>query len=205
MNRAAAKQRLFHTDDDYAAFLKVMDEAQKRVPLRLLTFTIMPNHWHMVVWPENDVALSEHMRWLSVTHAQRWRTAQGTSGSGAVYQGRFKSFPIQQDDHFYTVCRYVERNALRANLVSRAEMWRWCSLWHWQHDAAAVELSAWPLPRPAEWIAYVNEPQSEAEIEAIRQCVARSRPHGTSAWSQDAARALGLESTLRSRGNRGRI
>jgi hypothetical protein len=46
-------------------------------------------------------------------HTQRWHAHHRSAGSGHVYQGRFKSFPIQEDDHFYTVTRYVERNALR--------------------------------------------------------------------------------------------
>ena len=41
-----------------------------------------------------------------------------------VYQGRFKSFPVQEDDHYYRLCRYVARNPLRANLVERAEALR---------------------------------------------------------------------------------
>ncbi|HUG92188.1 MAG TPA: hypothetical protein VML55_15210, partial [Planctomycetaceae bacterium] len=83
----------------------------------------MPNHWHLVVWPAGDGDLSEYMRWLTVTHTQRWHAAHHTSGTGALYQGRFKS------EHFLTVCRYVERNALRANLAGSAEAWRWGSLW----------------------------------------------------------------------------
>ena len=81
----------------------------------------MPNHWHFVLWPQGDGDLSEFMRWLTVTHTQRWHAAHHTAGTGPLYQGRFKSFPIQADDHLLTVLRYVERNALRANLVERAD------------------------------------------------------------------------------------
>ena len=129
LNRAVARQVVFQTDGDYDAFVSLLEEARRRVPIRLLAYVVMPNHWHLVLWPEADNALSEYMKWLSITHAQRWHAAHGTAGTGSLYQGRFKSFPIQEDAHFLTVCRYVERNPLRANLVSRAELWKWSSLW----------------------------------------------------------------------------
>src|SRR5208337_3088457 len=95
---------------------------------RLLAYCVMPNHWHLIVWPRQDGELSRFVGWLTLTHTQRWHAQRHTRGSGHVYQGRFKSFPVQGDEHFLTACRYVERNALRANLVERAEAWRWCSL-----------------------------------------------------------------------------
>jgi len=197
LNRAVARQTLFHTEQDYDAFLAVLDEARQKVPMRVLGFVVMPNHWHLVLWPDDDDALSEYMRWLSVTHAQRWHAAHGTAGTGSLYQGRFKSFPVQEDNHFLTVCRYVERNPLRANLVSRAELWRWSSLWAWKNSAAAVPLAGWPVSRPAEWIQHVNEPQSEAEMAAVRRSVVRSRPFGGQDWTLRTAKSLGLELSLR--------
>jgi hypothetical protein len=99
------------------------------------------------------------------------------------YQGRYKSFPVQTEDYFYSVVRYVERNALRANLVDRAESWRWSSLGCLdQKDSPAALLSAWPLPRPANWVEIVNEPQTEAELAALRRCVNRGTPYGDDGW-----------------------
>jgi hypothetical protein len=88
--------------------------------MRLLAYCLMPNHFHLLVWPRADGDLSQFLRWLTVTHTQRWHAHHRTAGTGHLYQGRFKSFPVQSDEHFLTVCRYVERNALRANLVGRA-------------------------------------------------------------------------------------
>ena len=83
-----------------------------------------------MVWPRKDGELSTWAQWLTVTHVRRWHAHHHSAGTGPVYQGRFKSFPVQEDDHYFTVCRYVERNPLRANRVARAEHWRWSSLWH---------------------------------------------------------------------------
>src|SRR6516164_6532214 len=133
LNRANARLPLFRKEADYAAFERVLEEALQREPLRVLGYCLMPNHWHLVVWPNAgaDRQVSEFMRWLTVTHTQRWHAHRHTAGTGHLYQGRFKSFPIQADEHLYTVLRYVERNPVRADLVRRAEEWRWSSLWHW--------------------------------------------------------------------------
>jgi len=116
------------------------------------------------------------------------------------YQGRFKSFPVETDDHFYTVVRYVERNAARANLVESAEAWRWGSLWRRTQHVRSPLLATWPLPEPAQWRQLVNRPQTEAELEAVRRCVRRGKPFGAEHWAEETAKALGLESTLRPRG-----
>ena len=200
LNRAVGRQQIFHTEGDYAAFQRILEEARQRVPMRLLSFCLMPNHWHLVLWPVGDDDLSEYMRWLTVTHTQRYHAYHETSGTGPVYQGRFKSFPVQEDDHFLTLCRYVERNPLRACLVQRAERWRWSSLWQVANERADVTLSAWPVPRPGDWVSYVNSIQSEAELESVRTSVTHSRPFGDSSWQLQTARRLGVMSTLRAEG-----
>ncbi len=121
LNRAVGHARLFRSKKDYAAFERVLGEARERFATPLLAWCVMPNHWHLVLWPQKVGELSEFMRWLTVTHTQRWHASHRTSGTGPLYQGRFKSFPIEQDDHLLTVVRYVERNALRASLVTRAK------------------------------------------------------------------------------------
>ena len=121
--------------------------------MRVLAYCFMPNHFHLLLWPRGDGDLSQFMQWLTLTHTQRWHAHHHTAGSGHLYQGRFKSFPVQSDDHFLTVCRYVERNALRAGLAVRAEDWRWGSLarWHINDADAEPKLSRWPIDRPKDW------------------------------------------------------
>ena len=197
LNRASRRDRIFETDQDYLSFLKVLEQARSKANCRLLSFCVMPNHWHLVLWPKGDDDLSEYMRWLTVTHTQRWHAFHGTSGTGPLYQGRFKSFPIQADDHFYTVCRYVERNALRANLVRKAENWRWGSLREHVNPMGIVTLDRWPIPAPKDWEKIVNEPQTEAELIAIQKAIKRGCPFGGDRWIRTTAKRLQLESTLR--------
>jgi putative transposase len=162
----------------------------------------MPNHWHLVLRPNYDGAMSQFLRWITATHTMRYHAQYHTSGEGHIYQGRFKSFPIQNDEHFLTVCRYVERNALRAELVRRAEDWRWGSLWRWlqQTEPVPLLLSAWPIPRLPNWVERVNEPLTQREIDAVRRSAQRGSPFGESSWIEATAKRLGLASTLRPRG-----
>lgn len=202
LNRAVARLPLFEKPGDYDAFEGVMHLAYERHPMRILSYCVMPNHWHMVLWPREDGELTAFVRWLTHTHAMRWHTHHGTSGTGHLYQGRFKSFPIQTNEHLLTVCRYVERNALRAKLVQRAEDWRWCSLWRRVHgdERSRALLDRWPVDPPKNWLAEVNEPQNEGELEALRRCVQRGSPYGSDLWQGRTAHRLALQFTLRPRG-----
>jgi len=162
----------------------------------------LPRHWHFVLWPINDGDLSDFTGWMTLTHIQRWHAHRGTTGWGHLNQGCFKSFPVQGDNHFHTVCRYVERNALRANLVERAEDWRCGSLYRWKFGTPKEKslLSKRPLPRLPIWTEHVNQPLADGELKAIRRSILRGRPLGDSDWTKKIARRLGLETTLRARG-----
>ncbi|HMP08480.1 MAG TPA: transposase [Lacipirellulaceae bacterium] len=204
LNRSNGRTTLFRRTSDYEAFIRTLVEAHERTPLRILFFCVMPTHWHFVVWPRRGPGgeVSDFFRWLTLTHTQRWHACHHTAGTGHLYQGRFKSFPIEQDEHFYTVARYVERNPLRAGLVDRAEQWRHGSL-AMKLDAKRPEcrvLTAWPLAMPPTWIDHVNQPQTDAEAEAVRRSIARGAPFGGEAWTKRTVAELGLEHTQRPRG-----
>ncbi len=202
LNRGNGRQEIFHKPEDFAAFERILSEGLATYDVKLFCFVLMPNHWHLVLRPGVDGELSRFMRWITATHTMRYRAHYHTSGEGHVYQGRFKSFPVQDDGHFLTVCRYVERNAARAGLVKRAEEWRWSSLWRWTQptEPDPALLSPWPISRSANWSGRVNEPLTEKELAAIRKSVQRGSPQGSAAWVEQTATRLGLTSTLKNRG-----
>jgi putative transposase len=202
LNRANGRLRMFKKDDDFLAFERVLLQAHARVPISILDWCLMPNHWHFVLWPRRDGELTQFMRWLTLTHAQRWKHAHAAVGHGHLYQGRFKSFPIEQDEHLLTVLRYVESNPLRAKLAARAERWRWSSCHVRQDRSHELHklLSGWPVERPPRWLETVNLPLIDSEAKMVKDAIDRGRPLGDERWVKQMARSLDLQHTLRPRG-----
>jgi putative transposase len=198
INRGNARAPVFHDSSDYQAFIRLIGEACARLPLDVLAACLMPNHIHLVLRPYSDRDLGRWMQWLLTSHVRRYHRRYGSSGH--VWQGRFKAFPIQHNAHLLRVMRYVERNALRANLVDRAENWRWGSL-AWRDAGEPVSfLAVPPVPLPDDWLIRVNVPESAVELTALRRSVNRGTPFGDTVWVEETAANLGLESSLRSRG-----
>ena len=204
INRANGREKIFQKEQDYALFEKILFEAKEKYPMRILSFCIMPNHWHFVLYPEKAEDLSMFMRWVTHTHTQRYHAQHKSIGYGHVYQGRFKSFPVEKDAYFLQLCRYVERNPLRAGLVQRAQDWRWSSLWMRESGTKKQKelLSAWPVEKPLAYLRWVNILQKDEEdkIEKIRYSIKKGRPLGTDGWTKKTAEKLGLTSTLKQRG-----
>jgi putative transposase len=179
-----------------------MVEAHQRHPLAVLDWCLMPNHWHFAVMPERDDQVTRFFRWLTHAHAMRAITHQRVMGMGPLYQGRFRSLPVEADQHLLTLLRYVERNPLRAKLVTRSADWRWGSAGIRRAGPAelAALLSPWPVGVPPRWPSLVDRPQADQEVELVREHIRRSRPFGTAGWMEATAKRLGLESTPRGRG-----
>jgi len=196
LNRGNARGEVFHKSGDYHAFRTLLSTACRRIPMRVLAYCLMPNHFHLALWPQADGDLSRWMQWVLTAHVRRYHRHYGSSGH--VWQGRFKAFPIQADGHLLTVLRYIERNPVRAGLVARAEDWPWSSAKEW--GCPGSDLESGPVPRPPEWLGWVNEALSDPEVEQVRQCLVRGRPWGTDEWARSIAQRLGLEDSLRPRG-----
>jgi putative transposase len=185
LNRANRKAEVFHEAADYFAFLRLIEKVQERTAIPLIAACLMPNHVHLVVRPKGDGDLTRWMQWLFTTHARHYHEKYGTTGH--VWQGRYKHFPVQRDHHLLTLIRYVERNALRARLVARAEDWPWGSL-HWRvHGRSVLPLTESPTPLPSAWTEFVNQPHTAVELESIRTSVNRQRPFGEESWVSKAA------------------
>ena len=198
LNRGNGRAEVFHKEEDYDAFLRLIGDACERLPMRVLGYCLMPNHFHLALQPFNKGDLSRWMQWLTTAHVRRYHRHYDSSGH--VWQDRYKSFPIEADNHLYIVLRYVERNPLRANFVQRAQDWPWSSLRWWRRRNRPTYLTDGPMDRPSDWVRRVNRAETDAELDAIRNSVNRGTPFGAKAWQARAAARLGLQSTLRPRG-----
>lgn len=199
LNRASAGAKLFAAADDYRRFTALLIEEREAVGMRVLAWCLMPNHWHFVLWPRRDGDLGCFVRRLSQRHAQAHHRWHGTTGRGHLYQGRYKAFLVQDDDHLVTVCRYVDRNPLRAGLVAHAGDWPYGSLAQLRRRRGRV-LDPWPLPRPQAWSRFVDRPETPQELEALRRSVQRGAPFGDGRWAALMAERHGLMASLRPRG-----
>jgi putative transposase len=196
LNRVNGLGLLFEGPACYREFLHLLGEAAKETNMRILAYCVMPNHWHMVVWPHHADDLRRFVQRLTIRHSHRWHVRKGTVGRGALYQGRYKSCIIQNDRHLLTVCRYVERNPLRARLVDSSLAWPWSSAQQRARElglddqvhamalppAPRVPLHPLPVQLPDDWVRWLDEPQTAAELDRLRQHVQSGSPFGDPKW-----------------------
>ena len=173
LNRGNGGATVFHHEGDYAAFLDLLllAAATAKHPVNVLGVCLMPNHFHFVVQPATAAALSPFMQWWMTSHVRRYHRHDHSHGH--MWQGRFKSFPIQQDGHLVTVLRYVLNNPVRAKLVEQAGEWPWSSLRYPQLRAPLSDSELAELPQ------WLSHPLHEDELDTLRICVNRQRPFGT--------------------------
>ena len=164
INRSVRKVPIFRCRSDYRAFLLALAEGLTRHPIRLVSYCILSNHWHLVLEPVGTDDLIKFMQWVTATHAIRWHKHHKTVGQGPVYQGRFHAEPLETAADLIRVCRYVERNALRAGLVSRAQDWPWCSLAERLRSDPQMPLVSADFLTSSAWVDYVNLPSTQKEL-----------------------------------------
>lgn len=192
LNRGNGRATVFQSADEYRDFIGLLDEARQQHPVDLLAFCLMPNHFHLVTRVEAASHLSALMQWWLTSHVRRHHRRH--SSSGHVWQGRFKSFPVQEDGHLLTVLRYVLLNPVRASLCRTPWAWRWSSLWF---DSM---VTAWPVSPPTDLRRWLTVGSDLEDVDAVRASVRRGTPFGDRHWRVEAATEWRLESTLRPRG-----
>jgi len=195
INRGNGRQQVFHKDGDYQAFLDLIQAAREHYPVRIYAWCLMPNHFHLLVQPDVADHLSIWMQWLMTSHVRRYHRHYGTSGH--VWQGRYKSFLVQDNDHLLTVVRYIEANPVRAGLAQTAPGWQWSSHVVRENTSDGLKPDALPVALPADWTEYVTVPLTDYELEKIRNSVNRQSPFGKEEWQHEVCRENGLESTIR--------
>jgi putative transposase len=198
LNRGNGRMGIFRKPADFQAFLTVLTQAREHANVDVFGFCLMPNHWHLVLRPRDDGDLARYLSWVTNTHVKRYRSHYPRT-SGHLYQGRYKSFPVNTDDYFLTLLRYVEANPVRAKLAARAENWRWSSL-SCVPEVAAPPLSPWPVTRPRNWSSMVNRPLASAMAERVALSLERGRPLGSDLWTAKTSVAMGLQYTVTPRG-----
>jgi putative transposase len=206
INRGNGRQDVFHKEADFEAFLSALGDLKKRKPFELYGYCLLNNHFHLLLRPL-AAPISRLMQSLLVSHTQRYHKHYRSGGH--VWQGRFKSPVIQNDEHLLTVLRYIEANPLRAKIARRAEDCRWSSYRaHGLGDTDELldrltlyeQLSPYAVVRRRLWGKKVHLPSEEPTLAAIRRSSATGLPYGADRWVQSLSKKLHLDLTIRPRG-----
>ena len=202
INRANARWNIFKNAKDFVAVLDCLEETKELFPLDIFSFCIMPNHWHFAIRPTQNGDMGRFFGKFTQKVTQRWHAAHHTIGSGHLFQGRFKSFLVEQDQYFLQLMKYIEANALRAKLADKAEDWRWSSLnlRLTNPERSAKILSAWPIDTPKKYLELVNNPMPKLLLETIRQSLSRNKPLGEVSWVNKMIKKFDLQYTVRPEG-----
>jgi len=198
INRANARMQIFFKEEDYQLLEQIFKDGVEKYSMRILAYCIMPNHFHLVLHPRKDGDLQRFMQWITLTHTQRWHAQHKSTGTGHLYQGRYKSFLIEQDQHLLTVLRYVERNPLRAKLVKNILNWKYSSLY--QRLQGKTFLAPWPITKPKDYLKFITIPLTTSELEMTRYSVNRGKPFGSESWTNKLLDQYELVVTTRERG-----
>lgn len=202
INRSNGRVPIFNTTQEYAHFEYLLLEGVELTGMRILAYQIMPNHWHLVLYPSKDRQMSEFMHWITTTHVRQLRVRANTIGHGHLYQNAYKSFPIESDKHLVDVIRYVEQNALRANLVRRAQDWPWSSLYRRRRGNEEDRKILAPLPTelPENYLESVNHILEKNFISRIRHSISKGAPFGSDQWTAHMVDTYNMLPTQRGSG-----
>lgn len=180
INRSNGRVPIFHTEEDYKDFEYLLNEVKETYYIRILAYVIMPNHWHLLVYPQKDGELSRALQWLGTSHTRRFHVRTKTIGGGHLYQGRYKSFLIENDSHLLTVLKYVERNPVRAKLCEYPEGWRWGSAYR-RICGSLIEkriLGELPVDLPNDYVDWIRISEPSEDLKTIRNSVNKGASYG---------------------------
>jgi len=202
INRANGHHTIFQDKEEYQLFESILTDAKQMTNMRILAYSIMPNHWHLLLSPKHDGDLALFMHWLTTTHTRRYHVATKTVGGGSLYQGRYKSFIVDADSYLLTLIKYIERNPVRAKLVRQCENWQWGSAWRRINGDKKQQqlIDASPTPLPHRYRNWINTPEKTEELKTLRSAVNRGVPYGRESWVEKMVQEYHLESTVREPG-----
>ncbi len=202
INRANGRLTIFNTKEDYEIFEQLLLETKELLDVEILAYVIMPNHWHLILLPRNDGDLTAFMQRLSNSHTRKVHAHTKTNGSGHLYQGRYKSFLVENNNYLLTLLKYVERNPVRAKLVKKCEDWQWGSAYRRIHGTKEEKslVDNPPTDLPLQYSSWINSFEDEKTVQSIRSSVIKGSPYGTDSWVEKMVITHKLQPTLKSPG-----
>lgn len=208
IQRGHNRQLLFASDEDYLYYLENLREWKKELGCKVYAYCLMSNHVHLIIDPGDKV---ENLALLikRVAGRQTRYVNKLESRSGTLWEGRYKSSPIDKDSYLIACCRYVELNPVRAKIVHDPGEYRWSSYRH----KAGIEKIEWLDKDPCyiglgntskecerRYIESVNNSIPTSEWDIIRQAVQRGQLTGSSRFIEEVEDKIGKRIEFRSQG-----
>ena len=208
VQRGHNKQVVFVERRDYNYYLQNLREWKEKLGCKLYAYCLMTNHIHLIVDPgENPDNLALLMK--RVTARQTRLVNYLEKRTGSLWEGRFKSSPIDTNEYLLTCCRYVEMNPVRARMVELPEHYEWSSYrikvgmvkndWLDQ-DPVYLGLGETVDKRQAHYAEWVHIDIPDYEVNLIRNALQRGQLTGNSRFVEEIERKTGHRVELRGRG-----
>jgi putative transposase len=198
INRGNRRETIFHDSYDYDKFLKLIKEAKDLYQIKIYAYCLMPNHYHLVIYTKVAESLSLSMHKINSSYVRYYN--QRYKVSGHLWQGRYKSFIVQEEAYLLTLLRYVEANPLRAKIVKDCIAYKYSSAKIRIEEIEDSILDGSPINLPENWNEYINNKESKSNLGAIKNSLDRQAPLGDENWCYRVSKKYGLESTITPRG-----
>lgn len=193
---------VFFTDEDRRRYLGQLKEYCQKHKVQILAYCLMTNHIHLVAVPKNRDGLERVLRPLHMRHAQFINRQHNWSGH--LWQGRFFSSPLDEAYLWFCV-RYVERNPVRANIVTRAEDYEWssaaahCGLR--EDDLLSTDSESWEIFKDIpDWSAWLKNADDKEKLEIVRRNIHKNLPCGSDGFIEKLESIAGCSLQFRAVG-----
>lgn len=208
IQRGHNRQVVFVGDDDYLYYLDNLREWKTELDCKVYAYCLMTNHVHLVVDPGSD---PERLGLLMkrVAGRQTRYTNKMEKRSGSLWEGRYKSSPIEANEYLLTCCRYVELNPVRAGMVDDPAKYRWsscpakvdCSQKTWLDlDSFYLSLGTSAVERAEYYAAWLRASIPDSELKLIRDATQQGRLTAGEKFVREIADKIGHRLDLRKPG-----
>ncbi|HAV42024.1 MAG TPA: transposase [Acidobacteria bacterium] len=191
IQRGNRSEVVFFKEEDRRTYLKILTFFAKKYKVEIWSYCLMTNHLHLAAVPSRPESLAKmmgavHKRYTALINIRNnWK--------GTLWQGRYLSYPMDER-YLYTCIKYIERNPVRAKIVKRAEDYPWSSarahIFKWDDPVLS---SFFMIDQIKDWRAYLQEKESEEDLEKIRKNQSSGHPLGNERFYNQIEKLTGLK------------
>lgn len=198
VQRGHNRQVVFAEAEDYRHYLDTLIEFKETYGVQVFAYCLMTNHVHLLLAPQDHCSIGKLMKRLAGRQTRSHNSQEGRSGS--LWEGRYKSSPVQTEDYLLACCRYIELNPVRARLIAEPESYPWSSCRYrlgepggeWlDHDPCYLALGSGDEERRRHYREFLRAGVPHGELELIRDAVQRGQLTGTGRFTQEVAEIIG--------------